>query len=196
MVRYSPEKVEAKKMGLRGRSNLIEERFFFVTTTVVRFAPVFTNDRYRDILVRNIKHYQNNYKFAVLGYVIMPSHFHWLVQVNPEFGTISDIMRHLKKYSAWDVMQALQKDKKENLLKLFEQEAQGAKDQRRKFWMKRFDDEVIRNRGMFMAKLKYIHDNPVKAGLVAKQEDYKYSSARNYLLGDHSVLTVDTDVIA
>ena len=98
-------------MGLRGRNNLIAERFFFVTTTIVRFAHVFTNDRYCDILVRNIKHYQNNYKFGVLGYVIMPSHFHWLVQVNPEFGTISDIMRDLKKYSAWDIMEVLEKDK-------------------------------------------------------------------------------------
>ena len=45
---------------------------------------------------------------------------------------------------------------------------------------------------MFMAKLLYIHNNPVKAGLVASPEEYKYSSARNYLLGEHSVLFVDT----
>ena len=59
--------------------------------------------------------------------------------------------------------------------------------------MKRFDDEVIRNEKMFWIKLKYIHHNPVKAGLVNKPEDYKYSSARNYILDDHSILKVDTD---
>ena len=46
---------------------------------------------------------------------------------------------------------------------------------------------------MFWTKLNYIHNNPVKAGLVSKAEDYKYSSARNYIKGDHSVLQVDVE---
>ena len=45
---------------------------------------------------------------------------------------------------------------------------------------------------MFWTKLKYIHNNPVKAGIVKKTIDYKYSSARNYILQDHSVIFVDT----
>ncbi len=59
--------------------------------------------------------------------------------------------------------------------------------------MKRFDDEVIRNEKMFWAKLRYIHNNPVKAGLVIKPEDYKYSSARNYVNKDNSIIEVDTE---
>jgi len=59
--------------------------------------------------------------------------------------------------------------------------------------MQRFDDEVIRNREMFLTKLRYIHNNPVKAGLVENPEDYKYSSARNYMFGDHSVIFVKTE---
>ena len=59
--------------------------------------------------------------------------------------------------------------------------------------MKRFDDEVIRNNKMFWTKLKYIHNNPVEAGLVNNPEDYKYSSAGNYILGEHSVIIVDTE---
>ncbi len=58
--------------------------------------------------------------------------------------------------------------------------------------MPRFDDEVIRNEKMFWAKLHYIHLNPVKAGIVSKPEEYKYSSARNYINNDHSVIRVDT----
>ena len=33
---------------------------------------------------------------------------------------------------------------------------------------------------MIAGRMVYIHDNPVKAGLVEKPEDYLYSSARNY----------------
>ena len=65
--------------------------------------------------------------------------------------------------------------------------------QKRKFWMDRFDDEVIRNVGMLRTKLEYIHNNPVQAGLAGTPEEYKCSSARNYVLGDHSVIEVFTD---
>jgi hypothetical protein len=59
--------------------------------------------------------------------------------------------------------------------------------------MPRFDDEVIRDQQMFCTKLNYIHSNPIKAGLVTKAEDYKYSSARNYIRDDHSILKVDIE---
>jgi REP element-mobilizing transposase RayT len=87
-------------MGRRGRINLTEERFFFVTTTVVRFIPIFNNYQLCDILISNIRHYRMKYNFIVLGYVIMPSHLHWIVIVNPKYGTTSDIMRDIKKFTA------------------------------------------------------------------------------------------------
>jgi hypothetical protein len=46
---------------------------------------------------------------------------------------------------------------------------------------------------MFWVKLKYIHNNPVKAGLVIRGEDYKYSSARNYIKNDQTIIKVDTE---
>ena len=78
---------------------------------------------------------------------------------------------------------------------VFEKEAEDFIDQKRKLWMPRFDDNVIRTKKEFYAYLKYIHENPVKSGLVKREEEYKYSSARNYLLGEHSVLLVDTSVV-
>ncbi len=178
-------------MGLRGRSSFSDETTYFVTTTVVGFAPVFRDDCYCDILIRNIKHYQQRYKFKILAYVIMPTHFHWILEVQPSIGTISDVMRDLKKYSAWDLMEALEDNGSMNFVRLFRGAAQSTRDQKRKFWMKRFDDEVIRNVGMLRTKLQYIHYNPVKAGLVENPEDYKYSSARNYVSDAHSILQVD-----
>lgn len=180
-------------MALRGRSNLTDEHFFFVTTTVVNFVNIFKNDIYCDLLLKNIKHYRERYHFNILAYVIMPSHFHWIVEVNPKFGTISDIMRDIKKYSAWDIMEAVEKNDS-SLAEVFRQEGVNYPKHKRKFWMKRFDDEVIRNEKMFWVKLHYIHNNPAEAGIAAKPEHYKYSSARNYVLGDHSVLRVDVSL--
>jgi len=180
-------------MGLRGRQILTAETHFFVTTIVVNHARVFVKDRYCEILLSNMKHYQETYKYNILGYVIMPSHFHWIVETDPNRGTISDIMRDLKKFSARDLMDALKNDGKDKLLKLFESSANKYKTQKRKFWMHRFDDKVIRDDAMLITILDYIHYNPVKEGLVMNPEDYRYSSARNYILNDHSKLIVKTE---
>ena len=116
-------------MGRRGRSNFTEERFYFVTTTIVRFTPIFTNQQFCDILISNIKHYREKYKFTILGYVIMPSHFHWILIVNPKYGTISDIMRDIKKFTAWQIFDILEENKNRTFLKIFQQSADGLKDQ-------------------------------------------------------------------
>ncbi len=39
--------------------------------------------------------------------------------------------------------------------------------------------------------MNYIHENPVRAGLVDKPELYLYSSARNYILDDDSIIRID-----
>jgi len=181
-------------MGRRGRANLTGEHFLFVTTTVVRYLPIFQKSEFCNILINNIKHYRKRYHFVVLGYVIMPSHFHWIVEVRPNYGTISDIMRDIKKITAWQIFNELDKLNEKKYNKIFIEEASAYKDQYRKLWMKRFDDEVIRNQNMFWAKLNYIHNNPVDAGLVRRPENYKYSSARNYIKNDHSILDVDTEM--
>jgi len=90
-------------------------------------------------------------------------------------------------------MEAIEKNDPE-LMNIFIWEAANHPRQKRKFWMSWFDDEVIRNEKMFWTKFHYIHNNPVKAGLVLKPEDYRFSSARNYVLGDHSFLKVNASM--
>jgi len=175
-------------MGLRGRNNLTEEHFFFVTSTITNFTKVFVEELYCELLIKNIKFYQQKYKFEIIAYVIMPSHFHWILKVEPKNGTISDIMRDIKKYSAWDILERLEIEKSplfNNFINV------NMPKQKRQLWMHRFDDEVIRNNKMLWTKIKYIHNNPVEAELVEKPEDYLYSSARNYIINDQSVLYVE-----
>ena len=180
-------------MGLRGRNNFVEENCYFITTTVVYFTAIFTSNKLCDLLIENIKHYKTKYHFKILGYVIMPTHFHWIVRTDNKYGFISDIMRDLKKYSAWDILDEIDNNDNSNLSKVFKIYARKYADQKRKFWKERFDDVVIRSRKFFIEKLRYIHNNPVKAKLVEQPEDYKYSSARNYKFNDHSVIFIDTD---
>jgi len=179
-------------MGLRGRNNLTNCTCFFITTTVLNFRNIFLDNYSCQLLIENIKHYQKKYNYSLLAYVIMPSHFHWIVKNNITYGTISDVMRDIKNYSAWDIMDYLS-GKSENYKEIFSVTTKKHDPkQKSRFWMERFDDQVIRNNKMFWEKLIYIHNNPVKAGLVQKPEDYIFSSARNYMLGDQTIIEVDT----
>jgi len=69
-------------MGRRGQINIADERFFFVTTAVVRHTKVFGNNIYSELLVKSIKHYQFKYKFDILAYVIMPHIIIGLLKLN------------------------------------------------------------------------------------------------------------------
>lgn len=47
-------------------------------------------------------------------------------------------------------------------------------------WQGRYFDRVMRTMKEYRETVEYIHGNPVKAGLVRRPEDWKWSSARDY----------------
>ncbi|NLL46620.1 MAG: transposase [Clostridiales bacterium] len=56
----------------------------------------------------------------------------------------------------------------------------------------RFKSEPIKNEGHFLSVLRYIHQNPVKAGIVKNPQDYPYSSYNHYMKSKDDS-PVDTD---
>lgn len=106
--------------------------------------------------------------------------------------SISDLMRDMKKYTSTKIRKLLESEGHYEIVKRLRLNAAGYKNQTFKFWMDRFDDVVIIKEETLKTKVDYIHYNPVKAELVEKIEDWKYSSARNYLYEDHSVIEVNT----
>ena len=49
-----------------------------------------------------------------------------------------------------------------------------------KFWQEGSHPEEITTTDFFRQKLNYIHQNPVRVGIVDKEEEYVYSSARDF----------------
>ena len=77
----------------------IENSCYFLTSTTYERKPIFRNDNYAQILCNIIYNLRNNAKMSLLGFVIMPEHFHLLIV--PSSGTkISWIMQEIKKGSA------------------------------------------------------------------------------------------------
>ena len=55
-------------------------------------------------------------------------------------------------------------------------------------WQEGFHPELIQSDDMLVQKIEYIHYNLVKRGYVDEAEHWRYSSARNFMLNDHSVI--------
>ncbi len=58
-------------------------------------------------------------------------------------------------------------------------------------WQDAYHPQVIYTDDVCRQKLQYMHDNPVRKGFVERPESWFYSSARNYILNDCSVLKIE-----
>jgi REP element-mobilizing transposase RayT len=152
------------------RKYYLKNYYVFITTVTRDNQPIFSQEKFCDILVENLKFYRDKFRFKLLGYVIMLDHFHGIFLPCSK-GNISQIMRDWKSYTSYQI----------NRLR----------NTKGQLWQKDFYEHTIRNKEDFREKLNYIHNNPIKAGLVEKLEDYKYSSYRNYYLNDNSIIYID-----
>lgn len=67
----------------------------------------------------------------------------------------------------------------------------GDETHRRAFWLARFYDFNVWTTKKRVEKLRYIHRNPAKRGLVETPEQWRWSSYRFYLLGETGPVRVD-----
>ena len=107
----------------------------------------------------------------------MPEHIHLLIS-EPEVGTPSTVMQVLKQRTARTLLPK-PKPREPRQIELF-----GEAPERAPFWQSRFYDFNVWTNRKRVEKLRYMHQNPVKRGLVAEPEDWHWSSCRFYLLDE------------
>jgi len=61
------------------------------------------------------------------------------------------------------------------------------------FWQPRYYDFNVWSEKKRVEKLRYIHRNPVKRGLVEKPEDWEWSSFRHYLSGEPGIVEIESE---
>jgi len=119
---------------------------------------------------------RQRFRLVVVGYVVMPEHVHLLI-TEPEVGTPSTVMQVLKQRTARELLPR-KKRRDPRQRELFGEET------RRAFWQARFYDFNVWTAKKRVEKLRYMHRNPVKRGLVQSPEQWRWSSYRFYLLGE------------
>ena len=113
---------------------------------------------------------RQKYRFVVIGYVVMPEHFH-LLMTEPEAGDPSVVLKVIK----------------ERFTKLLHHGGVRTGS----IWQKRFYDFNVCSTEKRVEKLRYIRRNPVKRGLVTAPEDWQWSSFRSYAYGEDGLVRVN-----
>jgi REP element-mobilizing transposase RayT len=147
----------------------------------------------KEVLCRAIDEARKSGGFLLFAYVIMMDHMHLLTS-RPS--TTSDVLRVVKGLTARRVIDYLKANSySDSLAKLQHQEQD--RNYRYSLWQTEKNVLPIFSQGMFMEKLNYIHQNPVRAGLVGKASDYRWCSARIWegRPMENEPLLIDKDVI-
>jgi len=161
-----------------------QEAIYYLTFQVVGWLDIFTRKRYRDIVIESLAFCQLQKGLKIHAWVIMSNHIHCIL--SSENGTLSNTIRDFKRHTSKQIIESIQyenESRREWLLHQFKYFASLHK-RNSLFQVWTHENHPIELHGkMFEQRLDYIHDNPVKAGLVWNAEDYMYSSAIDYAGG-------------
>jgi REP element-mobilizing transposase RayT len=159
-----------------------QEGLYFLTFQVVDWVDIFTRQIYRDIVIDSFRYSIENKGFQLFGYVIMSNHVHLIA--NSSVGKLSDTIRDIKKYTSKKIFEAIQsihESRREWLLTRFEFNAKKhSRNKNFQLWTHENHAIYLYSLEFIMQKLEYLHQNPVRAGIVVNPEDYLFSSACNY----------------
>ena len=154
----------------------------YLTLTIVGWIDLFTRQRYRDIVIESLKHCQEQKGLHISAYVIMSNHLHLVAHT--EGFELSHVLRDFKKFTANQMLKAIQEEpesRREWLLHLFKYFANVNTDNRHyQVWQGDNHPIALWSLPVIWQKIGYVHENPVRAGLVAQAAHYLYSSAGAY----------------
>jgi len=155
----------------------------FITSSCFQRLPVLGTAERRELLLSVVERMRVRYRFAVVGYVVMPEHVHLLIS-EPEEGTPSTVVQAIKLGFARRMSGGPGEPPH------FSHRTR-EKGHPQHFWMKRFYDFNVWSQRKEVEKLRYMHRNPVVRGLVERPEDWAWSSFRAYACGEVGLVRVN-----
>ena len=148
-----------------------EGAFYHVTSRGNQRGEVFWDEQDREGLKRILERTKERYGYLLHGYVFMTNHYHLLVET--PHANIKQIMQNINTSYTVFVNRKYQRSGH-----LF----QG-----------RYKAFIVDKEGYLLELGRYIHLNPVRAGLVKRPEDFKWSSYCDYVRSRKAGGLVDTD---
>ncbi len=150
---------------------------YFITTTIRNFNPLLNHPKTREIVYASLTFSKDKYQYKLIGYCLMPEHIHLLIQVEDKLD-VSKVMADFKRYTAKQIYHYFEKNNDAYWLSILR--AGAYKGQKFSVWQETFRSEVIYSDKFLLEKLNYLHNNPVRRGLVKNTIDWPHSSASFY----------------
>ncbi|HEF4763132.1 TPA: transposase [Pseudomonas putida] len=127
-----------------------QNRIYLLTANTLKREPVFKDYVLGRLVVHQFRQAQNEGFVDSLAWVVMPDHFHWLVQLNK--GSLGQLMCQTKSLSAGAI--------------------NAATGRVGSLWQQGFHDHALRKEEDLVRLARYVVANPLRAGLVEKLGDY------------------------
>jgi putative transposase len=131
-------------------------RTFFVTSKTVQSQCLLQTQSAAELLIDVLRSNTLAGKFKVHEFVVMPDHFHVLLTVDGDT-SIERAVQLIKGSYSFRYKREL--------------------GYNGEIWQRGFSEVRVNDKKSFATHKKYIHENPVKAGLAATAEAYPYGSA-------------------
>ena len=144
--------------------------FHFVTFSCYRRQPLLDTAKAYGVFESELEAVRARYSLVVAGFVLMPEHVHLLVG-EPQRSSLSIALQVLKQQTSRKL------------------KVRGAV----RFWQRRYYDFNVWSEEKRIEKLRYMHRNPVKRGLVEKPEQWAWSSFRHYATGEMDVVEIESE---
>jgi REP element-mobilizing transposase RayT len=151
-----------------------QDSAYFLTFTVVDWIALFDEDRFKNIICESLNYCTDKKGLVIYVYVIMNTHLHLIATSG--FANLSGTVRDFKKYTSGIITDMLENDRNGRsaaILDIFANAA-GKHSRNKKFqvWQQHSHPEEVYSPKFTLSKIKYIHNNPVEAGLVNFPQDY------------------------
>ena len=155
--------------------------------------PVFRTETIKIIICQALDEARKSGEFLLFAYVIMLDHLHLLTD-QPK--SSADVLRCIKGITARRIIDYLKENHYQSALAKLGHE-EWKRRHKYSLWQQEKNVFSVFSEGVFMQKVNYIHLNPVRAGLVERAIDYRWSSARIWqrCASDNEPLTVDIERI-
>ncbi len=152
---------------------------YFCTITVLDWVPVLIEARYIDPIIESLRFCREHKRLELFAFVVMPNHVHLIAAAGEH---LHPVIRDFKRFTSRMIHDWLREDGCGTYLGWLEAATQCARRQRGELglWQDGFHPQALYSRNVFEQKLNYLHENPVRKGLVHRPEDWWYSSAPFY----------------
>lgn len=165
----------------------------FVTFTTVGWVDVFTRELYKEIFIDSLRFCQQLKELVLHAWVIMPNHVHLIISSNTT--RLEFIVRDIKKFTSKKIITAISENRSESrkewMLNLFGYAGRSnANNKDFQFWKQEYHPVELNTNEKTRQRVDYLHENPVKAGLVWDPWHYKYSSAIDYYTNEQGLLEI------